>query len=116
MQGEGQPLQESDCRIGIEDQSNHQESPLPSVRHFQVATGVRSGLAEVGIVQEAAGIPYGPGSSIVNSAGSVRNYSAGQARDLSLVAGRNGIIYLDDTSTWSLAANSLVLESRVEST
>jgi hypothetical protein len=108
----------------IEDPANYQDAPMFGVRFFHFAPGARSGFAEAGIVKLAkgarfprhehvgeeinfilegtlidAGITYGPGSAVVNAAGSAHAYSAGQSRDLILVAGHNGITYLGDTST-----------------
>ncbi len=40
------------------------------------------------------GVRHGPGSAVFRAAGSTHDYSAGQARDLVLVAGHNGISYL----------------------
>jgi hypothetical protein len=108
----------------IDDPVNYQDAPMPGVRFFHFAPGASSGFAEAGIVQLAkgasfprhrhvgdevnfilegtlidAGITYGPGSAVVNAAGSAHAYSAGRSRDLVLVAGHNGITYLGDTLT-----------------
>ena len=110
-----------------EDPANYQDAPIPGVRFFHFAPGIRSSFAEAGIVKLAkgarfprhqhvgneinfilegtlvdAGITYGPGSAVVNVAGSAHAYSAGHLRDLILAAGHNGITYLGDTSTTSL--------------
>lgn len=111
----------------MEVPSNYQDAPIPGVRFFHFAPGARSGFAEAGIVKLAqgarfprhehvgdeinfilegtlidAGVTYGPGSAVVNAAGSAHAYSAGQSRELILVAGHNGITYLEDTSAASL--------------
>ena len=42
------------------------------------------------------GMAYGPGCAVRNAAGSEHDYRAGEARDLVLAAGHNGITYLGD--------------------
>ena len=107
----------------LEVPASYQAAPIPGVRFFHFAPGARSSFAEAGIVKLNkgsrfprhrhlgeelnfvlegtlidAGISYGPGSAVVNAAGSAHDYSAGPARDLILVAGHNGITYLEDTT------------------
>ena len=109
--------------LKIEHAANYQTAPIPGVRFFHFVPGARSGFAEAGIVRLAkgarfpchqhlgeeinfilegtlvdAGIIYGPGSALVNATGSAHTYSAGQSRDLVLVAGHNGITYLENMS------------------
>jgi quercetin dioxygenase-like cupin family protein len=105
----------------IDDPSSYQTAPMQGVRFFHFAPSSASGFAEAGIVRLAkgvrfprhrhlgdeinfvlegalidGGIAYGPGSAICNPAGSEHDYSAGETRDLVLMAGHSGIAYLGD--------------------
>ena len=108
----------------IEDGASYEPSPIPGVRFFHFAPGAGAGFAEAGIVKLAkgarfprhqhlgdevnfilegtlidAGVAYGPGSAVVNAAGSAHDYSAGPDRALILVAGHNGITFLSDVES-----------------
>jgi hypothetical protein len=105
----------------LEVPESYQVAPIPGVRFFHFPPGARSRFAEAGIVKLDkgarfprhrhlgaeinfvlegtlidAGLSYGPGSVVANAAGSAHDYSAGPARHLILVAGHNGITYLED--------------------
>ncbi len=104
----------------IDDPSSYQVAPLPGVQFFHFTPGEGCAFAEAGIVKlskgarfprhrhlgqeinvvlEGAlidnGISYGPGQTVCSETGSEHDYLAGKKRDLILVAGHNGITYLE---------------------
>jgi len=104
----------------VDEPSSYQVAPIPGVQFFHFAPGEGCGFAEAGIVKlskgarfprhrhvgqevnfvlEGAlidqGVSHGPGAMVRNGTGSEHDYLAGAQRDLILVAGHNGITYLE---------------------
>jgi quercetin dioxygenase-like cupin family protein len=100
--------------------SSYQVAPIPGVQFFHFTPGEGCSFVEAGIVKlskgsrfprhrhlgqemnfvlEGAlidnGISYGPGETVRNETGSEHDYLASEKRDLILVAGHNGITYLE---------------------
>lgn len=104
----------------VDQPSSYEAAPIPGVRFFHFTPGEGCGFVEAGIVKlsqgarfprhrhlgkeinfvlEGAliedGVSHGPGATVESAPGSEHDYLAGDKRDLILVAGHNGITYIE---------------------